>query len=173
MQHELLNLIDKRQGCLDKSGVADTILLDLSKGLDCLHYVLILAKLYAYGVDMKSLELLQDYLSNLFQRVSLALREKCPNTEHFLVRMQENTDQKKLCIWTLFTQCWFYFQFMNENSIRGTTKISVPFLFNIFLNDILWFNEKTDICNFADDNTLYSCAQSINEVIKYFEYDWK
>ena len=105
MQHELLNLIDKRQVCLDKSGVVDTILLDLSKGLDCLHYVLILAKLYAYGVDMKSLELLQDYLSNRFQRVRLALREKCPNTELFLVRMQENTDQKKLCIWTLFTQC--------------------------------------------------------------------
>ena len=40
-----------------------------------------------------------------------SLREKCPNTEFFLihiflysVRMQENTDQKKLCIWTLFTQ---------------------------------------------------------------------
>ena len=40
-----------------------------------------------------------------------ALRERCPNTEFFLVRiflylfwMQENTDQKKLRIWTLFTQ---------------------------------------------------------------------
>ena len=39
------------------------------------------------------------------------LREKCPNTEFFLVRnflysdrIQENTDQKKLRIWKLFTQ---------------------------------------------------------------------
>ena len=32
------------------------------------------------------------------------LREKCPNTELFLVRIQENTDQKSFCIWTLFTQ---------------------------------------------------------------------
>ena len=32
------------------------------------------------------------------------LREKCPNTELFLVRMRENTDQKLLRIWTLFTQ---------------------------------------------------------------------
>ena len=31
--------------------------------------------------------------------------KKCPNTEFFLVRIQENTDQKKLRIWTLFTQC--------------------------------------------------------------------
>ena len=33
-----------------------------------------------------------------------SLREKCPNTEFFLVRIQENTEQKKLRIWTLFTQ---------------------------------------------------------------------
>ena len=39
------------------------------------------------------------------------LREKCPNTLFSLVRIflysvqiQENTDQKKLRIWTLFTQ---------------------------------------------------------------------
>ena len=45
-----------------------------------------------------------------------SLREKCPNTEFFLVRiflyldwMQENTDQKKLHIWRLFTQ-WFSFK---------------------------------------------------------------
>ena len=29
---------------------------------------------------------------------------KCPNKEFALVRMGENTDQKKLLIWTLFTQ---------------------------------------------------------------------
>ena len=53
--------------------------------------------------------------SNCLQQCSnfltVILREKCPNTEFFLVRiflysvrMQENTDQKKLRIWTLFTQ---------------------------------------------------------------------
>ena len=42
--------------------------------------------------------------------IKWSLREKCPNTEFFLVsiflysvRIQENTDQKKLRIWTLFT----------------------------------------------------------------------
>ena len=33
----------------------------------------------------------------------LPVREQCPNTEFFLVRIQENKDQKKLPIWTLFT----------------------------------------------------------------------
>ena len=42
----------------------------------------------------------------------LSLREKCPDTEFFQVRVflhsdwiWDNTDQKKICIWTLFTQC--------------------------------------------------------------------
>ena len=30
-------------------------------------------------------------------------------------------------------------------------------LFNIFTNDIFFFIEKSEICNFADGNTLYSC----------------
>ena len=33
------------------------------------------------------------------------LPEKCPNTEFFLVRIFPHSDQKKLRIWTLFTQC--------------------------------------------------------------------
>ena len=33
-----------------------------------------------------------------------SLRENCPNNEFFLVRIQEDTDQKKLGIWTLFAQ---------------------------------------------------------------------
>ena len=30
-----------------------------------------------------------------------------------------------------------------------------PLLFNIFINDIFLFLEETNICNFADDNTIY------------------
>ena len=52
--------------------------------------------------------------SSINQLLSMthSLREKCPNTELFLVRIflysdwiQENTDQKKLRIWILLTQC--------------------------------------------------------------------
>ena len=43
--------------------------------------------------------------------------------------------------------------------LLGVPQVSIlgPLLFNIFLNDMLWFVEKTDICNFADDNT-YTAA---------------
>ena len=35
----------------------------------------------------------------------MLLRETNPNTEFFLVRIQEITTRKKIRIWTLFTQC--------------------------------------------------------------------
>ena len=41
-----------------------------------------------------------------------------------------------------------------------------PLLFNIFINDLILFIIETIICNFADDNTLYSCDPSFL-VVKY------
>ena len=41
-----------------------------------------------------------------------------------------------------------------------------PLLFNIFINDLILFIIETIICNFADDNTLFSCNVSYL-VVKY------
>ena len=38
------------------------------------------------------------------------------------------------------------------------------YAFNIFINDIFYMNLDCDICNFADDITLYSCRASIDVV---------
>ena len=46
-----------------------------------------------------------------------------------------------------------------------------PLLFNIFLNDIFLFIEQTDLCNFADDNSMYSSAKSIEQVIERLKHD--
>jgi ribonucleases P/MRP protein subunit RPP40 len=40
-----------------------------------------------------------------------------------------------------------------------------PILFNIFINDIFFFIKDTELCNFADDNTLYACDYSLEKVI--------
>ena len=40
-----------------------------------------------------------------------------------------------------------------------------PLLFNIFLNDLLLFERDSKLCNFADDNTLYSGAKTLEEVV--------
>ena len=39
-----------------------------------------------------------------------------------------------------------------------------PLLFNIFLNDIFFSVEKPKICNFADDNTVYSCGKDLAKI---------
>ena len=38
---------------------------------------------------------------------------------------------------------------------------------------MLWFVEKTDICNFADDSTIHSWAKSVNDVIENLQSDVK
>ena len=53
----------------------------------------------------------------------LALRKKCPNTEFFLIRIQENTDKKKLRIWTLFTQCKLYKWYQIAKSISYVLRL--------------------------------------------------
>ena len=131
-------MINKWHSCLDNSGVVGTNLKDLCKAFDCLPHELILAKLHAYGVDIKSLKLLQDYLSNRTQRVKL---------------------DSTLSLWLKI--------------LLGVPQGSIlsPLFFNIFLNDMLWFVEKTDICNFADNNTIYSCAKSVHDVIENLQSD--
>ena len=42
--------------------------------------------------------------------------------------------------------------------------ILVPLLFNIFINDIFFFVERSEICNFADDNTIYSCGKDFPKI---------
>ena len=39
-----------------------------------------------------------------------------------------------------------------------------PLLFNIFINDTFMIIEESDIWNFSDDDTLYSCGETLTEI---------
>ena len=47
------------------------LLMELSKALDCMPHVLLIAKLNAYGIGLQSLRLIVNYLSYRKQRVKV------------------------------------------------------------------------------------------------------
>ena len=48
-----------------------------------------------------------------------------------------------------------------------------PLLFNIFINDISFFIEKSEMFNFPNDNTMYSCDRNLLGIKKNLIFDAK
>ena len=46
-----------------------------------------------------------------------------------------------------------------------------PLLFNIFINDLYIWVSKTDLLNFADDNTISTAENTIEKLISTLEQD--
>ena len=46
-----------------------------------------------------------------------------------------------------------------------------PLFFNIYLNDLFWTKEYTEVYNLADDTTFYSGDMELNELIRQLEHD--
>ena len=55
--------------------------------------------------------------------------------------------------------------------VQGVPQGSVfgPILFNIFLNDLFYLTEMTQVCNFADDTTFYVCDKDLSTLINRLE----
>ena len=64
-------MIEKWRESLDQGGVYGALLTDLSKAFDYLSHELIIAKLYAYGVYMPSLKVINSYLSKTRQTIKI------------------------------------------------------------------------------------------------------
>ena len=46
-----------------------------------------------------------------------------------------------------------------------------PLLFNIYINDLFYLTEMTDVCNYADDTTFHACDLDLKSIIARLEHD--
>ena len=54
---------------------------------------------------------------------------------------------------------------MPQGSVLG------PILFNIFVNDLLWFITEGEVCNYADDTTVYNSNKDLTILLSNIELD--
>ena len=73
--------------------------------------------------------------------------------------------QQRVKIGTTFSEWRYISSGVPQGSILG------PLLFNIFVNDLIFCIEKSEVCSFADDNTLYACGEDIRDVATCLEVD--
>ena len=64
-------MLERLKKALDNKNKFAALLTDLSKAFDCLHRLLLIAKLDAYGFDHKSLNIILSYLSRRQQRTKV------------------------------------------------------------------------------------------------------
>ena len=77
--------------------------------------------------------------------------------------MQENTEQKKLRIWTCGSWKGIFYG-IPQGPILG------PLNFNIFSCDLFYFLEGVAVASYADDTTSYSANKTNGLVIKEIEH---
>ena len=70
-QSALLRMIELWRQALDQGHFVGAVAMDLSKAFDSVPHALLIAKLRAYGVGIKTCKLFSSYLSNRYQRVRL------------------------------------------------------------------------------------------------------
>ena len=83
-------------------------------------------------------------------------------------------DFNSLCLMHSYLDCRH--QRVKLGSHRSTAKrikigVLGPLLFNTFINDLCVMRLDSDICNFADDDTIYSCGMDLHEIATNLKSD--
>ena len=69
---------------------------------------------------------------------------------------------KRRKLWLKINDTECLFKILLSGVLQGL--ILGPILFNIFINDLLFFISQVKLANFADDNTIYTAKSDLNEL---------
>ena len=121
-QNCLLVLVEKWKESVDNGGAFGALLTDLSKAFDCLSHELLISKLDAYGLDRKSLKLVNNYLSNRKQRVKV--NESYSSWDKILFGVPQGSILGPL-LFNIFICDMFYF--LDDYNVANYADDSTPF----------------------------------------------
>ena len=141
-QHTLLRMIESWWALKNKGQKIGVIIMDLSKAFDTLYHKLLFKKLQAFC-----------FIS--FDKKSLS----------FIASYFTNRKQRTK-IGDSFSKYQRIITGAPQGSILGTL------FFNIFVNDLFLSTDKSTLCNYADDNTLYTSGNDANAVINKLKQDF-
>ena len=137
--------------------------MDLLKAFYLQPRDLLLAKSHSYGLEHRSLNVLKYYLHHLKMRVRVG--SELSNWLHVIFGF-------------IFFHSFHLFYSHKKNITRSTRSTSVledsilgPLLFNIFIKDIFWSDICSEICNFADDNTIFAPGSKFEGIVDRLNED--
>ena len=117
-----------------------------------------------------------------YQPISISKVFHCPAHDLITAKLHAyGLDRDSLRLLRSYLSNWYQRIKLNSvfslwmQTIIGVSQVSIlgSHLFNIFSNYLLLINLRSIVCNFADDNTLYYCGGTTENVIKNLQLHLK